>query len=107
MQNTHPEADVPSNDVAYHSGGLYEVLIGSVVFAIVWPLRHRLRRPTMAVWVVLALLAAGRFVEFFIRSDSATSVLGLETAQWTSLALVLSAAAGAWIARRRLCRRAG
>lgn len=107
VQNTHPEADVPSNDVAYHSGGLYEVLIGSVVFAIVWPLRHRLRRPTMAVWVVLALLAAGRFVEFFIRSDSATSVLGLETAQWTSLALVLSAAAGAWIARRRLSRRAG
>ena len=107
VQNTHPEADVPSNDVAYHSGGLYEVLIGSVVFAIVWPLRHRLRRPTMAVWVVLALLAAGRFAEFFIRSDSATSALGLETAQWTSLALVLSAAAGAWIARRRLSRRAG
>lgn len=69
-------AFVPSHDVAYHSGGLYEVIIGMVVFAIVWPLRHRLRRPTMAVWVVIALLAAGSFVEFFI------------------LALMLSVAAG-------------
>ena len=28
VKNTHPEADVPRHDVAYHSGGLYEVLIG-------------------------------------------------------------------------------
>lgn len=61
-RNTHPDADVPSPDVAYHSGGLYEVLIGLVVFAIAWPLRHRLRRPTAMVWLVKALLAAGRFV---------------------------------------------
>ncbi len=107
VRNTHPEADVPSNDIAYHSGGLYEVLIGAVVFVIVWPLRHRLRRPTMAVWLVIALLAAGRFVEFFVRSDSATSALGLETAQWTSVALMLFAAAGAWLAWRRPIRRTG
>ena len=106
VQNTHPEADVPSPAIAYHSGGLYEVLIGAVVFAIVWPLRHRLRRPTMTVWVVIALLAAGRFVEFFVRSDSAGSALGLETAQWTSLALMLFAATGAWLAARRPTRRA-
>jgi phosphatidylglycerol:prolipoprotein diacylglycerol transferase len=102
VRNTHPEADVPSHDVAYHSGGLYEVLIGATVFAIVWPLRRRLRRPTMVVWSVIALLAAGRFVEFFVRSDSATVALGLETAQWTSLALIAFAAAGAAITRRKL-----
>lgn len=101
VQNTHPEADVPSNDVAYHSGGLYEMLIGAAVFAIVWPLRKRLRRPTSAVWLVLALLAVGRFVEFFVRSDSAGGALGLEFAQWTSIALLAISAVGAWVTLRR------
>ena len=105
VRNTHPDADVPSPDVAYHSGGLYEVLIGAIVFAIVWPLRRRLRTPLMAVWLVLALLAAGRFVEFFVRSDSATDALGLEAAQWTSLALIAGAGAGAWLSARRERRR--
>jgi phosphatidylglycerol---prolipoprotein diacylglyceryl transferase len=102
VRNTHPQADVPNPDLAYHSGGLYEVLIGAAVFAIVWPLRRRLRRRTMVVWTVIALLAAGRFVEFFVRSDSATVALGLETAQWTSLALMVFAAAGAWLTSRNL-----
>jgi phosphatidylglycerol---prolipoprotein diacylglyceryl transferase len=96
VKNTHPEADVPRNDVAYHSGGLYEVIIGAVVFAVAWPLRKRLTRPTAMVWIVIGLLAAGRFVEFYVRSDSETVALGLETAQWTSLLLILVAAAGAW-----------
>ena len=97
VRNKHPDADVPSPYVAYHSGGLYEVLIGAIVFAIVWPLRHRLRHPTAIMWLVVALLAAGRFVEFFVRSDSDTVALGLETAQWTSLALIAIAAVGAWL----------
>jgi phosphatidylglycerol---prolipoprotein diacylglyceryl transferase len=98
--NSHPDADVPSHEIAYHSGGLYEVLIGAIVFAIVWPLRERLRRPTAMIWAVLGLLAAGRFIEFFARSDSKTLALGLETAQWTSLLLIVIAAAGAWFTRR-------
>nr|MBA3263463.1 prolipoprotein diacylglyceryl transferase [Thermoleophilaceae bacterium] len=97
VRNTHPDADVPSPDVAYHSGGLYEVLIGAIVFALVWSLRHHLRRPTAMTWLVIALLAAGRFAEFFVRSDSDKLALGLETAQWTSLALVVLAAVGAWL----------
>jgi phosphatidylglycerol---prolipoprotein diacylglyceryl transferase len=96
VENTHPDADVPRHDVAYHSGGLYEVMIGAVVFLIVWPLRKRLQRPLAMVWTVIALLAAGRFVEFFARSDSRTLALGLETAQWTSLLLIVIAGAGAW-----------
>ena len=44
VRNTHPDADVPSNDVAYHSGGLYEMLIGFGSFAIAMALRGRLRR---------------------------------------------------------------
>lgn len=96
VRNTSPDADVPSADVAYHSGGLYEVLIGATVFAIVVLLRRRLMRPTAMTWLVIALLSAGRFVEFFVRSDSAKSALGLEVAQWTSLGLLLVAGVGAW-----------
>jgi phosphatidylglycerol:prolipoprotein diacylglycerol transferase len=95
VRNTHPDADVPSADVAYHSGGLYEVLIGAAVFIVVLALRGHLRRPLAMTWLVIGLLAAGRFVEFFVRSDSDSGALGLEIAQWTSLALVVIAAVGA------------
>jgi phosphatidylglycerol---prolipoprotein diacylglyceryl transferase len=97
VRNTHPDADVPSPDVAYHSGGLYEVMIAALVFAIALALRPRLRRPTAMTWLVIALLALGRFVEFFVRSDSDEAALGLEVAQWTSLALIAAACLGAWL----------
>jgi phosphatidylglycerol:prolipoprotein diacylglycerol transferase len=97
VRNTHPDADVPSPDVAYHSGGLYEVLIGATVFAIVLLFRKRLTRPTAMTWLVIALLAAGRFVEFFVRSDSDKVALGLEVAQWTSVGLLAVAGLGAWL----------
>ena len=100
VRNTHPDADVPSPDVAYHSGGLYEVLIGAAVFAVAWSLRKRLTRPTLMMWLVIGLLAAGRFIEFFVRSDSQTLALGLETAQWTSIVLIVVAVAGAWLTIR-------
>jgi phosphatidylglycerol:prolipoprotein diacylglycerol transferase len=105
VKNTHPEADVPRHDVAYHSGGLYEVLIGAIVFAVVWPLRKRLSEPTSAMWTVIGLLAAGRFGEFFLRPDSDTLALGLETAQWTSLLLIVVSLAGAWFTLRHRPRR--
>jgi phosphatidylglycerol---prolipoprotein diacylglyceryl transferase len=97
IRNTHPDALTPSPDVAYHSGGLYEVLIAAIVFAIAWPMRRRLKRPLALAWLVIALFAVGRFFEFFLRSDSADLALGLEVAQWTSLMLLAVAAAGAWL----------
>jgi phosphatidylglycerol---prolipoprotein diacylglyceryl transferase len=101
VRNSHPDALTPNPDLAYHSGGLYEVLIGAIVFAIVWPLRKRLEpRPLALMWLMLALLALGRFFEFFLRSDSGDLALGLETAQWTSLLLLTIAAAGAWLTLR-------
>jgi prolipoprotein diacylglyceryltransferase len=98
VRNSHPDALTPNPALAYHSGGLYEVLIGATVLAIVWPLRERLEpRPLALMWLMLALLALGRFFEFFLRSDSGDLALGLETAQWTSLLLLTIAAAGAWL----------
>ena len=74
-----------------------------VVFAVVLALRRRLRHPLAMTWLVIALLAAGRFAEFFLRSDSETVALGLETAQWTSLGLLAVAGVGAYltVGRRR------
>jgi phosphatidylglycerol---prolipoprotein diacylglyceryl transferase len=101
VRNNHPEALTPNPDLAYHSGGLYEVLIGAIVFVVIWPLRKRLQpRPLALMWLMLALLALGRFAEFFLRSDSDDLALGLETAQWTSLLLLTVAAAGAWLTLR-------
>ncbi len=99
VRNTHPDASVPSPDVAYHSGGLYEVVLGLVVFAVVWPLRDRIRTPTLLTWMVVGLFGLGRFVEFFWRSDSDTVALALNSAQWTSLGILgvgLTGAAVTW-----------
>ena len=101
VRNTHPDANVPSPDVAYHNGGLYESLIGLATFAVVLALRRRLRQPLAMVWLVVGLMSAGRFVEFFVRSDSATGALGLETAQWTSVVLMIMATVGLAVTTRR------
>ncbi len=101
VQNTHPDADAPSAALAYHSGGLYEVLLAVAILFFAWPLRHRFRRPTMLLWAVAALYAGGRFVESFFRLDSPGLALGLTEAHWTSVALLVSAGVGALWARRR------
>lgn len=98
---THPDADVPSAMLAFHSGGFYEVALGLAMFALLWPLRHRFQRPLMMLWTVAGLYGAGRFVMFFYRADSEPLALGLNEAQWASLVLVAVAALGAlWSARR-------
>ena len=101
VRNSNPEADVPSTAVAYHSGGLYEVLLGAIVFAVMWSLRRRFRRPLAAMWTVVGLFGIGRFLEFFYRSDSDDVALGLSSAQWTSLGLVVVAIAGWAVTTRR------
>lgn len=96
VRNAHPDALTPNPDVAFHNGGLYEVILALTIFAIVWPLRHRLRRPTALTWLVLALFAGGRFIQFFLRDDSVPVAAGLSSAQWTSIVLLAVAAIGAW-----------
>jgi phosphatidylglycerol:prolipoprotein diacylglycerol transferase len=101
IRNAHPDALTPNPAFAYHNGGLYEVLLGAAIFALVWPLRHRLRRPGDLAWLVLALFATGRFFEFFVRSDSPDFTLGLNNAQWTSLGLLVIVALGWTLTTRR------
>ena len=96
VRNANPDALTPNPNFAYQNGGLYEVLLAAAIFALVWPLRHRFRTQMSLVWLVLILLAAGRFFEFFLRSDSPDLVLGLSNAQWTSLALLVVSIIG-WI----------
>jgi phosphatidylglycerol---prolipoprotein diacylglyceryl transferase len=101
VRNAHPDALTPNPAFAYHNGGLYEVLLGAAIFALVWPLRHRLRRPGDLAWLVLGLFAGGRFFEFFVRSDSPELALGLDNAQWASLGLLVIVALGWRLAARR------
>ena len=101
VRNAHPEASTPNPTIAYENGGLYEVLLGLVILAIVWPLRHRLRRPMQLLWLVLLLFAVGRFLEFFVRSDSPELALGLSNAQWTSIALAIVSVVGLWAVSHR------
>jgi len=96
FRHTHPDALTPSPDVAYHSGGFYEVVLSLAILAIVWPRRDRLTRPGSVLWLVIGLYAAGRFAMFFVRSDSETLLAGLNGAQWTSLGLLAVAAYGLW-----------
>jgi phosphatidylglycerol:prolipoprotein diacylglycerol transferase len=96
VRNSHPDALTPNPDLAYHSGGLYEVLLASLIFAIAWPLRHRLRAGSLT-WLVVALFSLGRFFEFFARSDSPELALGLNNAQWTSLGLLAISLVGWWL----------
>lgn len=92
----NPSAEVPHTGVAYHSGALYEIVLGLVMLLVVWLLAKRLRRPGALLWAVIALYSAGRFVIFFYRDDSSQLALGLNAAQWTSLGLIAAAALGAW-----------
>ena len=94
VRNSHPRADTPDPSIAYHNGGLYEVLLATLIFAVVWPLRHRMRGAGDVAWLVLGLFAVGRFFEMFIRSDSPELALGLDNAQWTSLAMAAVVAVG-------------
>jgi phosphatidylglycerol:prolipoprotein diacylglycerol transferase len=101
VRNSNPDALTPNPHFAYQNGGLYEVILAALIFAIVWPLRHRIRRTGSLVWLVLGLFAFGRFFEFFLRSDSPDLALGLDNAQWSSVVILLVVLAGWWVTARR------
>lgn len=84
----HPDAPVPSHEIAYHAGGLYEIVLSLAILAVLWPLRHRFERPTTLLWATLAAYAGGRFLMFFWRDDVSAGIAGINSAQLESLVLV-------------------
>lgn len=94
IRYANPAADVPSPDIAYHPGGLYEIVLAVLVGVVVYGLRDHLRKPASVLWTVIGLYAAGRFAMFFYRVDSEPFALGLDTSQWISLLLVAVAFTG-------------
>lgn len=105
IRYTHPDADVPSAAVAYHSGGLYEIVLALAVGLGLLLLRRRLRRPGDMLLAVILLYGAGRFAMFFYRDDSPAFALGLSSSQWLSGLLVAVALVGLALPRSRLSRR--
>lgn len=93
IRYTHPAAEVPSDAVGYHPGGLYEIVLALAIGLVVWALGERLRRPGRLLWTVIGLYGAGRFVMFFYRADSEPLALGLDVSQGLSLLMVLIPAA--------------
>ena len=98
VRYTHSGAEVPDLGVAYHSGGLYEIVLAVAMIAVLTPLWSRLRAPTALLWATTLLYSIGRFFMFFARADSSTE-LGLKGAQWMSLAIALISAFGLWYAQ--------
>ena len=94
VRNANPNADTPNSALAYHSGGLYEVVLALVIFAVIWTLRSRFQRPGTLLWTVIGAYAFGRFLMFFVRDDSTELTLGLSVTQWTSLGLLAVACLG-------------
>jgi phosphatidylglycerol---prolipoprotein diacylglyceryl transferase len=105
VRNSHPDAQTPDLRFAYENGGLYEVLLASLIFAIVWSLRHRLPRTGDLAWLVLGLFSIGRFFLFFVREDSPELAWGLSNTQWTSLVMLALVVVGRTITTRWASRR--
>ena len=99
VRYTHPAAEVPTPDVAYHQGGLYEIVLALLIAGAVLGLHRYRRKPGDLLWMVVGLYGAGRFVMFFYRVDSAPLALGLDTSQWISIALVAVALSGLYGAK--------
>lgn len=80
----------PTPGVAVQSGALYEVGVDLLIFIAAWLLRQRLSRlPGLLFAFVLGTFAVSRIFIFAIVQDVPEVALGLNNAQWTSIAAVI------------------
>lgn len=100
IRYTHPDAGTPDPTVAYHAGGLYEVVLGLLVAALMWALRSRLTARLAPLWAAIGLYSAGRVVMFGWRSDSPDALWTLDSGQLLSVALVVISLIGYVLAQR-------
>jgi len=94
IRYANPAADTPTSAIAYHPGGLYEIVLALAMALVVWWIARRVHAPGALLWAVIGLYGAGRFAMFFYRSDSEAVVAGLNATQLVSLGLVAVAVAG-------------
>jgi len=81
---THPDAMVPQLGIYYAPTPIYEILLNSAIFIILWRLR-RLRLPDGALFLIyLGLYSTGRFLITFM-SNYREFAFGLNQAQLVSL----------------------
>ncbi|MBI4320106.1 MAG: prolipoprotein diacylglyceryl transferase [Chloroflexi bacterium] len=96
----HPRSFVTDHTVAYHPAAVYELLFNIGLFAILWTLRFRLRRPGSLFATYLIIYSLGQFVIFFLR-DNEVLFWGLKNAQLTALVVLLAAVPLWWWRRTR------
>jgi phosphatidylglycerol:prolipoprotein diacylglycerol transferase len=85
-------ADTFNSGVRVHPTQIYELLWDLVVFALIWSLRHRAKRPGVIYLIYISAYSIGRFTISFWRENE-NAFLGLQQAQVVSLA-VLAVAIG-------------
>ncbi len=98
---TNAGSHVPTTGVAYHSGALYEIVLVAGLFVLGLVVLRARRRPGNVFWAMLGGYAAARFAVFFFVRDADVVAIGLRQAQLTSIGLVLAAAAGFTLTRRK------
>ena len=94
VQYTHPATFAPSTSVTYHPAAIYELLGNVLIFAILWPLRHRLRTPGMVFALYLVGYSIAQIIIFIWRLNEIV-IWELKQAQVTG---IIVAAAGILLA---------
>lgn len=85
-----PEGMSPSEVVAVHPTQLYEVAMGTVMFFIIWKLRHRVHGPGWLFGAYCLLAGIERFiVEIFRAKDDRFFAMGLTAAQVIAIGFAL------------------
>lgn len=85
----------PDTVLAVHPTQLYEVGMSLIIFAIIWPLRKKIRPDGALFSIYIALAGVERFIVEIFRAKDDRFIGPLTIAQLISLALVVAGIAGA------------
>jgi phosphatidylglycerol---prolipoprotein diacylglyceryl transferase len=86
---TNLDSYAPTDGVPRHPDQFYELLGDLVIAAVLLRLRRRVAMPDGTLFLIyLGLFSVLRFFLFFVRGNVPVVALGLNNAQWTSLAIL-------------------
>lgn len=88
--NSDGFADTTLAGVHVHPTQIYELLWDLMVFALIWNMRHRVKRPGAIYLIYISAYSIGRFIISFWRENE-EAFLGLQQAQVVSLAVLIIA----------------